>query len=131
MNVLCQKTCRKWDSEASSRLLFVFQKSLVCGKSKWSAGRFRHISITLNETYKKKKLYKTLDYWSRHMLNFDFLEKGLRIDFPPYFVFDFSRKMFLMFILSTDQVSLSNCFYFMRYWAKYVFQLFVSQFLIS
>ena len=30
------------------------------------------------------------------MLNFDFLEKGLGIVSLPYFVYDFSRKMFLM-----------------------------------
>ena len=30
------------------------------------------------------------------MLNFDFLEKGLGIVSPPHFVYDFSRKMFLM-----------------------------------
>ena len=30
------------------------------------------------------------------MLNSDFLEKGLGIVSPPYFVYDFSRKMFLM-----------------------------------
>ena len=30
------------------------------------------------------------------MLNFDFLEKGLGLASLPHFVFDFSRKMFLM-----------------------------------
>ena len=30
------------------------------------------------------------------MLNFDFLEKGLGIISPPHFMYDFSRKMFLM-----------------------------------
>ena len=30
------------------------------------------------------------------MLNFDFLEKGLGIVSPPHFVYDFSRKIFLM-----------------------------------
>ena len=45
-------------------------------------------------SYNKNELYKTLDYWSRDMLNFDFLEKGLGINSPPHLVFDFSRKMF-------------------------------------
>ena len=27
--------------------------------------------------YNKNKLHKTLDHWSKDMLNFDFLEKGL------------------------------------------------------
>ena len=30
------------------------------------------------------------------MLNFDFLEKGLGIVSPTYFVYDFSTKMLLM-----------------------------------
>ena len=30
------------------------------------------------------------------MLNFDFLEKGLGTVLPPNFVYDFSRKIFLM-----------------------------------
>ena len=30
------------------------------------------------------------------MLNFDFLDKGLGIVSPAYFVYDFSTKMFLM-----------------------------------
>ena len=42
------------------------------------------------------KLCKTLDYWSKDILNFDFLEKVLGIVFPPHFVYDFSRKMFFM-----------------------------------
>ena len=40
--------------------------------------------------------YKTLDYWPRDMLNFDILEYGLRIVSPPHFVYNFSRKMFIM-----------------------------------
>ena len=30
------------------------------------------------------------------MFDSDFLEKGLEIVFPPHFVFDFLRKMFVM-----------------------------------
>ena len=30
------------------------------------------------------------------MINFDFLEKGLRIVSPPQFAYDFSTKMLLM-----------------------------------
>ena len=37
-----------------------------------------------------------LDYRSRDMLNLDFSEKGLGIVSSPHFVYDFSRKMFLM-----------------------------------
>ena len=51
------------------------------------------------------------------MLNFDFSEKGLGIVYPPCFVYDFSRKIFLFYILLIDQISLSGCLYFEKYWA--------------
>ena len=44
----------------------------------------------------ENKLYKTLEYRSRDMLNSDFLVQCLRIVSPPHFVFDFSKNMFLM-----------------------------------
>ena len=40
-------------------------------------------------------IYKTLEYWFRDMLNFDFLKIDLAIVSPPHFVYDSSRKMFL------------------------------------
>ena len=52
--------------------------------------------MTLNLAYNQNKLYKTLGYWSRDILNFDFLEKGLEIVSSPHFVHDFSRNMFFM-----------------------------------
>ena len=61
------------------------------------------------------------------MLNFNFPEKGLGLVSPPDFVHDFSRKMFLMYILLTDQISLSDSLYFLRYWAIWLLQLFINQ----
>ena len=55
--------------------------------------------------YNKSKLYKTLDYWSRGMLNFNCSEKSP----PPHFVHDFHEKCFSFYILLTDQISLSYC----------------------
>ena len=43
------------------------------------------------------------------MPNFDFLEKGLGRGFPPHSVYDFSRKIFLIYILLTDQILLYGC----------------------
>ena len=54
------------------------------------------VSICLDIPHNKNKLYKTLDYLSRDMLNFDFLEKGVGVVSPPYFVHDFSIEMFIM-----------------------------------
>ena len=44
---------------------------------------------------------------------------------PPLFVYDFSRKF--CYAVLTDQVSLSDCFYFLRYWAISVLQMFIDQ----
>ena len=50
-------------------------------------------------------MYKTLDYWSRDMLNFNFLEKDLGIVSVINFAFDVSRKMFVMLnYILTDQI---------------------------
>ena len=64
------------------------------------------------------------------MPNFDILEKSLGIVSPPHIVYHFPRKLFLMYILLTDQISLSDCLY-LRYWAIYVVQLFASQVVTS
>ena len=52
--------------------------------------------IALKLAYNRDKLLKTLHYWSRDMLNFEFLDKGLRIVSPAYFVYDFLTKVFLV-----------------------------------
>ena len=48
----------------------------------------------INLAYNKNKLYKTLEYRSRDTLNFS--ERGLEIVSHPHFMYDFSRKMFLI-----------------------------------
>ena len=65
------------------------------------------------------------------MLIFDFFEKGLEIVSQPHFVYDFLRKMFLMLYSNNDQVSLSDCLYFLRCWAIYILQLFANQVVTS
>ena len=64
------------------------------------------------------------------MLDYNFSEKGLGLVSPAHFVYDFSRKLFLVLHstdLRTDQISLSDYLYFSRYWAICVLQLFVNQ----
>ena len=51
--------------------------------------------IVLDLTYNKNKLYKTLEYWFKDMLNFNFSEKGLELVSLAHFVYDFLKKMFL------------------------------------
>ena len=95
-NIFAQKLCGRWGKETSSRPLFIFQKSLIGGESKWSAAQFQYISIALNLPYNKNKLYKSLDYWFGAMLNFNFSEKSLGLVSSPHFVYDFSRELLLM-----------------------------------
>ena len=95
-NIFLWKSCRKWGRETSSSpLFFLKKKSFIWGKSKGFAVLFQSLSIVLNLATNKNKIYKDFEYWSRNMLNFDFLEKGLGIVSPPHFVHDFSRKTFV------------------------------------
>ena len=64
------------------------------------------------------------------MLNFDYLEKGLEIVSPPQFVYDFSRKMFLILYFNC-QISLPDCLYLLKYLSICVLQLLVNQVLKS
>ena len=95
-NIFLEKLCKKWGRETSSRPLFVFLKSFMLGKSKWSTAWFHYILIAPKLAYNRYKLFKTLHYWSRDMLNFDFLDKDLRIVSPAHFVHDFFTKVFLV-----------------------------------
>ena len=64
------------------------------------------ISIALKLAYNRNKLLKTLHYWSRDMLNFVILNKGLGITSPAHFVYDFSTKMFLKLYSKTFDFAL-------------------------
>ena len=66
------------------------------GKRRWSAAYFHYISVTLNLEYNKNKLYKTLGYSSKDMLNLNFPEKGLGLVSSAHFVYYFSRITLLM-----------------------------------
>ena len=72
----------------------------------------------LKLAYNRNKLFKTLHYWSRDTLNFDFSDKGLGIISAAHFLcMIFQQKCSSCYILLTDQISLPGCLYFLRYWA--------------
>ena len=58
-------------------------------------GLILQFSIALKLAYNKNE--QTLHYWSWDMFNFDFLDKGLGIVSLVHFVYDFLKKVFLMF----------------------------------
>ena len=95
-NMFLLKLSRKWGRETSSTPTFVFLKTFILGKSKWSTAWFHYILIALKLAYNRNNLSKTLHYWSRDMINFDILDKGLRVVSPAHIVYDFSTKIFLI-----------------------------------
>ena len=96
----------------------------------WSVSRLRNNFFkghAENEVSRlvSNKLCKISDFWSRDMLNFDFLKKGLGLVSLPHFW----EKYFWCYILLTDQILLSDCFYFLRhlrYWGIYNFRVIKS-----
>ena len=79
----------------------------------------------------KNNLNKTLDYWSRDLLNFDFLEKGIVNSFSNIFCTIFLEDCFSCYVLLTVQISFFDCLYFLRYWTICLLSLLVSQVLMS
>ena len=74
-NIFLRKSCRRSGRETSARPIFCFLRKLY----------MRALNLTYN-------LSKILGYWSRDMLDFHFLEKGMGIVSPLHFVYDFSKK---------------------------------------
>ena len=95
-NICLKKLCRNLEGNYEEGILAPDHKDFILGKSKWSSTLFYYISISRKLAYDRKKLLKTLHYWSRDMLNFDILDNGLGIVSSAHFVYDFSPKMFLM-----------------------------------
>ena len=63
-----------------------------------------------------------------------FLKKTKRVlELVPWFIFwiIFEEKYLYRYVLLPDQLSLSDCFYFVRYWVTCVLQLFVDQVVTS
>ena len=94
-NTFLQKLCEKWGKMTSSRLLFIFLKSLIHGESKkLSLNKFWQPSTC--HAIKTNYIKLQTKYWSRDMLNFNFSEKGLELVSLPHSVYDFSREMLFM-----------------------------------
>ena len=62
------------------------------------------VLITLNLAYNRNKLYKTLQYRSRDMLNFDFFRKSLEIVSSPHLS---------CCVLVIDKISVPDFFHFL------------------
>ena len=80
-------------------LFLFFRKSFIWGKIKWFAAYFQYNSIALNLAYNKNNLYKTLNCWSRDILNFVFCQ---RLVSPQYFEYNFSKKCVCLMLYSIN-----------------------------
>ena len=122
-NILLQKSYRKWDHFQTSFLFFLkkLYTTLKQVSDTFSIGIFCKTSTW---TYNKNNVYHISDI-SWGMLNFCFFTKGSGTSFSTTFsVWSFKKKKyFSSYILLTDQISLSGCLYFLRYWAIYVLRL--------
>ena len=108
-----------------------FLKNFILCKSKWSAAWFHYILIALKLAYSRSRVFKTLHYWSRDMLDIDFLDKGLGIVSLAHFVYDFSAKIFFMLYSINWPNFIAWLPSFLRYWVICVSQLFVTQVVMS
>ena len=116
-NIFLQKSCRKWGSKTSSRPFLFFKKALLEVKAsglQLSFSQFLYSSIW--QTIKTKYIQKYSKNTSKNILNFGFVEKGLGIISLPHFCMIFQKKCFSYYTLLTDQISLPDCPYFLRYW---------------
>ena len=90
-NIFLQKSCRKWGRETSSRPLFVFKKSFIRGKSKWSAASFWYNLIAFLLVYNKNKLWNFRLLIQRYV-QFWFFRKGSGNSFSTTFWEWFLKK---------------------------------------
>ena len=65
----------------------------------WSVVSFQYNVKTLHLADNENKLHEALDYWSRDMLNFDFLEKSQGIISLPHLENEVSKKIIKMVIM--------------------------------
>ena len=89
-NIFLQKLCGKWGRETSSRPLYFLKKPNM----RWKQVVCSLVSIYVGSLQLaiQNRLYKTLDYWSGHMLNFNFSGTGLELVSPSNFVYDLFKK---------------------------------------
>ena len=90
-NIPLQKLCRKRGRETIMRLFFSYKKVLY--ESKWSATCF-NVLEDLNLDTQWKQIFNFSGCWSRDILNFQNLKKGIGLAFPPHFVYDFLKRCF-------------------------------------
>ena len=131
INIFLQKSCRKWDRKTISKSPFIFKKTFydVIGSglqlsfnifrqpSTWHTRKTNCIKLQTTDPDKGPIFIFQESFWKQ------FLHNILQMIFQ--------EKCFSCHVLLTDQISLLNCPYFLRYWVICVLQLFVYQVVAS
>ena len=108
-------------------LVLFLKKALHERKASSLQFQFQYISTVLNLTYNKNKLYETLDIDPEICSILIFQKRNWEQFLHHILCINFQEKYFSCCILLTDQISLSDCLFFLRYWSICVLQLFVNQ----
>ena len=129
-NIFLQKLYTKFYGETIPRLFLKNQNweylcinslkfCAVCSYCMPSWGLSKYIETKLHTTwvYLIESLFKS--------------QNRPETSLPPIVCMIFKEKYFSCYILLTDQTELSGSFYFVRYWAICVLQLFVNQVVTS
>ena len=107
MNIFLEKSCTECGGKASLKPFCKKTKLSMSGSTVWNVLKFYLLYVQF-EVY--KNIFK---------VRFDHLILPyLELVLLSYFVHDFWRKYFSRYIL-TDQISLPDWLYFLRYWAIY------------
>ena len=113
-NIFLQKSFRKCVRETSSRPLFIIQKSFILTKSKKSAVQFQYMRQSIKTSCMKlqgiDRKVSSIQIFQKRACE-QILHRILRMIFQ--------EKCFSYYILLTDQISLPDCLYFLRYWYVY------------
>ena len=127
-NIILEKSYTKYGEETSPRPF--------SGKLKLSISLDHYCKVLSSLFLLYIKLRAIEIYWNQaaddlllaHIKHFQKIKRGLELVSLHHFLhIIFEEKSFTCYILLIDQVSLCNCFYFVRYWSICVLQLFVDQ----
>ena len=123
-NIFLGKSCTKCSGETSPRPFSEESKLSISGLKIYTVCFYSMASWGLSK-YIESKLQTT---WFHLILSFFLkIKRILELVYKPHFLHNFWRKIFSCYILLIDQISLSGCFFFVRYWTICLLQLFVNQ----
>ena len=131
INIFLQKSCKKRGTDTSSRPLSVLDKALYKADSSYLQLSFNIFRQLLTWHTIKSNCIKLQTIDPEISLSLIFQKRVWEQYFHHILCMIFEEKFFSFHLLITDQISLSDCLYFLRYRVICALQLFVSQVVTS